>query len=149
MSDPPKVPLDGLLDSYESALSELGYSITTKLLFVRRAELIIRLHLEEGLEHLNPDTLERYAQKIDGRYFNGELTRRHYESIRREIKRFAAYAFSGECHALPSPLCGSKQKLKAKSATIRSSRQMSGRQSTNWKMRMAIMQAFLCRCTTG
>ena len=32
MSDPPKVPLDGLLDGYESALSELGYSITTKLL---------------------------------------------------------------------------------------------------------------------
>ena len=118
MSDPPKVPLDGLLDGYESALSELGYSITTKLLFVRRAELIIRLHLQEGLECLDPDTLERYAQKIDGRYFNGELTRRHYESIRREIKRFAAYAFSGECCALPSPLCGSKQKLKPKFARI-------------------------------
>lgn len=114
MSDQTAIPLDGLLDSYESALSGMGYSVTTKLLFVRRAELIIRLHLQEGLEYLDPDTLERYAQKMEGRYFNGELTRRHYESIRREIERFAAYASSGDSRALPSPLCGSRQKLKPK-----------------------------------
>ena len=91
-----KIPLEGLLDGYESALSGLGYSVSTKLLFVRRADLIIRLHLRKGLEYLDSETLSRYAQGVDERYFNGELTRRHYESIRREIERFAAYAYTGE-----------------------------------------------------
>ena len=36
-----KIPIEGLLESYESALTEPGYSITTKLLFVKRAGLII------------------------------------------------------------------------------------------------------------
>lgn len=36
-----KIPIEGLLESYESTLTELGYSITTKLLFVKRAGLII------------------------------------------------------------------------------------------------------------
>lgn len=112
MSDRIKIPLEGLLDGYESALSGLGYSVTTKLLFIKRAELIIRLHLRNGMEYLDPETLSHYKYEIDERYFNGELTRRHYESIRREIERFTAYAFSGEAIALPSPLRGPKQKVK-------------------------------------
>ena len=112
MSNRTEIPLEGLLDGYESALSGLGYSVSTKLLFVRRADLIIRLHLRNGLEYLDSETLSRYAQGVDERYFNGELTRRHYESIRREIERFAAYAYTGEGRSLPSPLRGAKQKVK-------------------------------------
>ena len=38
---PPKetIPIEHLLESYENALAQTGYSITTKLLLVRRAEL--------------------------------------------------------------------------------------------------------------
>ena len=64
------------------------------------------------MDYLDLETLTRYADGISERYFNGELTRRHYESIRREIERFIAYAFSGESRSLPSPLRGPRQKVK-------------------------------------
>ncbi len=44
-----KVPVEGLLESYEAALMQTGYSITTKLLLIRRADLMIRHHLNEGM----------------------------------------------------------------------------------------------------
>ena len=87
------VPIPGLLDGYESALTEMGYSMTTKLLFIRRADLIIRQHMNKGLEYLDRDTICAYTREIDGKYFNGGMQRRHYERTRREIDRFVAYAF--------------------------------------------------------
>ncbi len=44
-----KIPIEGLLESYETALMQTGYSITTKFLLVRRAEIITRRHLNAGL----------------------------------------------------------------------------------------------------
>ena len=44
-----KIPIEGLLESYESALTKLGYSITSKLLFVKRAGLIIQRHQGAGV----------------------------------------------------------------------------------------------------
>lgn len=44
-----KIPIEGLLARYEIALAETGYSITIKLLLVKRAELIIRRHLNTGV----------------------------------------------------------------------------------------------------
>lgn len=105
------VPIPGLLDGYESALTEMGYSMTTKLLFIRRADLIIRQHMNKGLEYLDRDTICAYTREIDGKYFNGGMQRRHYERTRREIDRFVAYAFSGIQTLLPSPLRGARQGL--------------------------------------
>ncbi|MCM1344621.1 MAG: tyrosine-type recombinase/integrase [Muribaculaceae bacterium] len=107
----PIVPIPGLLEGYESALTEMGYSMTTKLLFIRRADLIIRRHMDKGLECLDRDTIRAYTREIDGKYYNGGMQRRHYERTRREIDRFAAYAFSGRRNLLPSPLRGVRQKL--------------------------------------
>ncbi len=106
------VPIPGLLDGYESALTEMGYSMTTKLLFIRRADLIIRQHMNKGLEYLDRDTICAYTREIDGKYFNGGMQRRHYERTRREIDRFVAYAFSGIQTLLPSPLRGASRSLR-------------------------------------
>ena len=106
-----KIPIQGLLDGYETALTKMGYSLTTKLLFLRRADLIIRRHLDKGLEYLNSDIIVGYAQEIDERYFNGDMKRRYHERARREIDRFVGYSCSGNSGALPSPLRGARQKL--------------------------------------
>lgn len=106
-----ETPISGLLDGYEAALTEMGYSITTKLLFIRRADLIIRRHLNSGLEHLVSDIIIGYAQEIDERYFNGDMKRRYHERAKREVERFVNYAFSGNSNMQPSPLRGARQKL--------------------------------------
>ena len=111
MTTQAKIPLTDLLERYEAALSEMGYSITTKLLFVKRAELIIRRHLDQGIEYLVPEIVNNYEREIDARYFHGNLKKRHYDRIRREIERFIAYADSGSGAALPSPLLGVRQKI--------------------------------------
>jgi len=43
-----------LLVKYEDALAEIGYSYTTRLLFLKQADLIIRMHENKGLEYINP-----------------------------------------------------------------------------------------------
>lgn len=106
-----KIPIAGLLDGYETALTQMGYSITTKLLFVRRADLIIRRHLNSGLEYLDLDIIISYAQEFDERCFNGDVKKRYHERAKREIDRFVSYACSGKGGALPSPLRGARQKL--------------------------------------
>lgn len=106
-----ETPISGLLDGYEAALTEMGYSITTKLLFIRRADLIIRRHLNSGLEYLVSDIIIGYAQEIDERYFNGDMKRRYHERAKREVERFVNYAFSGNSNMQPSPLRGARQKL--------------------------------------
>lgn len=106
-----KIPLAGLLEGYESALTEMGYSITTKLLFVRRAELLIRKHLTNGLDYLDQTIVNGYVKEIDDRYFKGEIEKRHYDRTKREITRFVNYANSGSGASLPSILRGARQKL--------------------------------------
>lgn len=48
-----KIPIERLLESYETALVQTGYSITTKLLLVKRAELMIWRHLNAGLVYFD------------------------------------------------------------------------------------------------
>ena len=74
-----KIPLAGLLEGYETALSGMGYSITTKLLFVRQAELMIRKHLTNGLDYLDQAIIDGYVKEIDNRYFNGTIERKYSE----------------------------------------------------------------------
>lgn len=106
-----KVPLEGLLGGYEAALTRMGYSITTKLLFVRRAEVMIRRHLNIGLTHFDQAVVNRYTSEIDDKYFRGNMQKRHYERAKREIDRFVSYVYSGKSSALPSTLRGARQKL--------------------------------------
>ena len=72
---PPKenVPIEGLLESYETALTLTGYSITTKLLLVKRAELMIRRHLNVGLVYLDQAVINHYMSEIDDKYFKGSM----------------------------------------------------------------------------
>ena len=71
MSTQTKIPLAGLLEGYETALTGMGYSITTKMLFVRRAELLVRKYLTEGPDYLDQEIINDYVKEIDDRYFHG------------------------------------------------------------------------------
>lgn len=106
-----KIPIEGLLESYESALTELGYSITSKLLFVKRAGLIIRRHQDKGLVYFNQAIVNQYICEIDESYFKGGMQKKYYDRLRGEVDRFVCYVQSGKGGALPSPLRGAKQKL--------------------------------------
>lgn len=106
-----KILIAGLLDGYETALTQMGYSITTKLLFVRRADLIIRQHQNVDLEYWDQAIINRYTSEIDDKYFQGNMQKKHYERAKREIDRFVSYVYSGKSNALPSPLRGARQKL--------------------------------------
>ena len=59
-----KIPIEGLLESYESALTKLGYSITSKLLFVKRAGLIIQRHQDKGLVYFNQVSSTSISAKL-------------------------------------------------------------------------------------
>ena len=106
-----RIPITGLLEGYEAALTKMGYSVTTKLLFVRRAELIVRRHQNQDTEYLDTEILNEYVREVDERYFNGDMKQRHYWRAKREIERFVYFAFTKKSTALPSPLLGVRQKL--------------------------------------
>ena len=109
-----KIPIEGLLEGYESALAQTGYSITTKLLLVRRAELMIRRHLNAGLEYFDQAVINDYVSEIDDKYFKGNMQNRHHERTKREIDRFVSYVCTGRIDALPSTLLGARQELTPK-----------------------------------
>lgn len=96
-----KIPIEGLLESYESALTELGYSITTKLLFIKRAGLIIRRHQDEGLVYFDQAVINQYICEIDESYFKCGMQKKYYDRLRGEVDRFVCYVHSGKCSALP------------------------------------------------
>lgn len=109
-----KIPIEGLLESYETALTQTGYSLTTKFLLVRRAEIMTRRHLNAGLLYFDQTTINRYTSEIDDKYFKGNMQKKHYERVKREIDRFVSYAYTGEIDALLSTLRGARQKLTQK-----------------------------------
>lgn len=101
-----------LLAKYEDALSKIGYSYTTRLLFLKQADLIIRRHEARGLEHIDASVIEEYICEIDQRYLEGNLKKRYYDRTMREIERFVEFACSGKNPVAPSsPLKGVRQKL--------------------------------------
>ncbi len=71
-----KIPIEGLVESYEAALTRTGYSITTKLLLVKRAELMTRRHLNAGLVYFDQAIINHYTSEIDDKYFNLPLIER-------------------------------------------------------------------------
>lgn len=106
-----KIPIERLLERYETALIQTGYSITTKLLLVKRAELMIRRHLNAGLVYFDQTVINRYMSEIDDKYFKGNMQKKHYERTKREIDRFVSYVCNGRIDALPSTLRGARQEL--------------------------------------
>ena len=109
-----KIPIEGLLESYEAALTQTGYSITTRLLLVKRAELMIRRHLNIGLMYFDQTVINHYVSEIDDKYFKGNMQKKHYERTKREIDRFVSYVCTGRIDALSSTLRGARQELTPK-----------------------------------
>ena len=109
-----KIPVERLLENYETALAQTGYSITTKLLLVRRAELMIRRHLNVGLAYFDQAVINRYTGEIDDKYFKGKMQKKHYERTKREIDRFVSYVCTGRIDSLSSTLRGARQELTPK-----------------------------------
>ncbi len=54
---------------------------------VRRAELIVRQHLNAGLAYFDQAAVNRYIGEIDDRYFKGNMQKKYYERTKREIDR--------------------------------------------------------------
>jgi len=106
-----KIPIEGLLENYEAALTQTGYSITTRLLLVKRAELMIRRHLNAGLVYFDQAIINCYMGEIDDKYFKDNMQKKHYERTKREIDRFVSYVCTGRIDALPSTLRGARQEL--------------------------------------
>ena len=106
-----KVPVEGLLESYEAALMQTGYSITTKLLLIRRADLMIRQHLNEGMVYFDQSVINRYLREIDDRYFR-VLCRKNIMS-EQNVKSTVSvsYVCTGRIDALSSTLRGARQEL--------------------------------------
>lgn len=107
-----KVPIEGLLEGYETALARTGYSITTKLLLVKRADLMIRRHLNVGLVYFDQTVINHYMSEIDDKYFKGNMQKTHYERTKREIDRFVSFVCTGRIDALSSTLRGARQELR-------------------------------------
>lgn len=114
MQSKEKIPIEGLLENYETALTQTGYSITTRLLLIRRAELMIRRHLNIGLVYFDQAVINRYMSEIDDKYYKGNMQKTHYDRTKREIDRFVSYVSTGRIDALPSTLRGARQELTAK-----------------------------------
>ncbi len=108
------IPIEGLLESYETALVQTGYSITTKLLLIKRAELMIRRHLNVGLVYFDQAVINHYMSEIDDKYFKGNMQKTHYERTKREIDRFVSFVCTGRIDALSSTLRGARQELTQK-----------------------------------
>ena len=113
-----KIPIVGLLDSYDKELTGMGYSYATKLVFLKRARMIILQHENKGLEFLDSEIIAKYSRDVDERYFRGEIKRKYYWSLTCEIQRFINHAFFEKNDALPSPLRGSRQELTPRFAQI-------------------------------
>ena len=113
---PPKetIPIEQMLKNYEAALAQTGYSITTKLLLVKRAELMIRRYLNAGLAYFDQTLINRYMGEIDDKYFKGNMQKKHYERTKREIDRFVSYICTGRINSLSSTLLGARQELTPK-----------------------------------
>ena len=94
-----KVPVEGLLESYEAALMQTGYSITTKLLLIRRADLMIRQHLNEGMVYFDQSVINRYLREIDDRY-SGVLCRKNIMS-EQNVKSTVSSAMSAQDGLMP------------------------------------------------
>lgn len=105
------IPIEGVLDGYEAALTQMGYSITTRFLLVQRARKLIRRHLNSGVVYFDQAIVNRYVGEIDDKYFRGDMQKRHYDRAKREIDRFVSYVHSGKSDALPSTLRGARQRL--------------------------------------
>lgn len=105
------VPIDSLLTDYESALTGMGYSFSTKLTYLKYVSLIIQRHQNNGLEYLDPEIFLNYVQEVDEKFLAVGLEKHYYGSVRRTVEKFVTYICPGKAGALPSPLKGARQKL--------------------------------------
>lgn len=106
-----RIPIAGVLEGYDAALTRMGYSVVTRLTFIQQAVMIIRVHENHGLEYLDPEIVANYSREVDERHYSGELKKGYYLQIKRGIERFVNYAWLNDCKMPPSPLSGARVKL--------------------------------------
>ena len=105
------IPIGNLLVGYEAALAEMGYSFSTRLDYLKYANLIIHRHQDQGLEYFEPEIFLNYVQEVDEKFLAGDLKKHSHWRVRRAVEKFVAYICSGQTEMLPSPLRGARQKL--------------------------------------
>lgn len=83
------IPISDLLVRDETALTEMGYSFSTKLKYLKYASLNIQRH--QNLEYLDPKVFLNYVQEIDEKFLAGSLKKHYYGDVWRAIKKFVTY----------------------------------------------------------
>ena len=105
------IPLEGLLKRYEERLAQAGYCICYRYDMLHWAENFISLHLRNGYDYMNQDTINQFIKKKDEQRYKGEIGQEHYRKWKRIIERFILFAYTGEIGMLPNANIGPKQEL--------------------------------------
>ena len=105
------IPLEGLLKRYEERLTQAGYCICYRYDMLHWAENFISLHLRNGYDYMNQDTINQFIKKKDEQRYSGEIGQEHYRKWKRIVERFILFAYTGEIGMLPNLNSGPKQEL--------------------------------------
>ena len=90
------IPLEGLLKRYEEWLTQAGYCICYRYDMLHWAENFISLHLRNGYDYMNQDTINQFIKKKDEQRYSGEIGQEHYRKWKRIVERFILFAYTGE-----------------------------------------------------
>ena len=107
---PLKKTIDELMSDYATALSDYGLAYSSQLRLLQRAGAIAHWHIRKGSQYLNEDYISSYYQEFDKRFYNGEMSKTHNQTIHREIDRFLYFTRTGNLK-MPYPLKGPKSTI--------------------------------------
>lgn len=105
-----KESFDVLLEAYDTALKKYGLSYSARLNMVSRASIIIRRHESQGKSTLDGNIIADYFNEINERYCNGEIGKKYWQTMRREVERLLHFAKTREV-TLANPQIGSRYTL--------------------------------------
>ena len=75
------------------------------------AENFISIHLRNGYDYMNQNTINQFIKEKDEQRYKGEIGQEHYRKWKRIIERFVLFAYTGEIGMLPNVNIGPTQEL--------------------------------------
>ena len=99
-----------LMAGMESEFGKHSNSYTTQLYNLRCCQVIINLHETHGLEYLDRKLIAQYIEQLNERRDSGDLGRRYYDGLLRNVKLLLEYHDTGKL-SWRNPAAGSTYKL--------------------------------------
>jgi integrase len=125
-----EVNFDKVLDSYEKALSSVGFGYSSRLRMLKRAGRLVQQHERAGLSRFSDEIVAEYFRDVDQRLYEGRIGVPHSRELTRDIQRLLQFVETGNV-ALPYPLKGSRFTLTAEFQRIAESYLDSGEYHPN------------------